>query len=155
MADRAESGLRIYSEPELRHLLAWEVQRSTRYQDFLSFGLVRAGYPGRPDPRIRDEIARTAAELLRSTDAVGVMGEAIGMLLLHTPYAEGRAVTERVLTHIVESTIRLEPHGSGVRVALHLGFVSFPEDGTSDAALLAQAQARLAEPGSVVPPGLG
>lgn len=148
MADRVDPDPRIFSDSEFRHLLAREVQRSTRYQDFLTLCLVRPDYPGEPDPQIHGEIARALAELLRATDVLGLMDETIGILLLHTPHAEALAVMERVRNHIVESFARSGALGPGVGIALHLGLVSFPEHATDDSALLAKAQESLAASGS-------
>lgn len=149
MIDEPGATFRIYDEQEFRHLLAWEAQRCNRYQDFLCLCLVRFLWPGLA---IRDAVARHIAELLRSTDTVGFMGENIGILLLHTPDPEASAIMQRVRNRIEDASFPADPGGAPVQVKLHLALVTLPEDGTNDVDLLTRAQTRLAEDPDAAPP---
>ncbi len=136
MADKLEPSPHLYEEDDLRHLLAREVLRSTRYQDFLTLCLIRVASA---EPSLRDAIARQVAEMLRSTDLVGSIGEDIAVLLVHTPDTEAIMIASRIRDRIDRPSV---PPSAGA-VVLHIGLACFPVDGTSDDALLACAQARL------------
>lgn len=144
-ADQGGPTLRIFSAEDFRRLLAWEVQRATRYQDFLSLCLVRPDHP--PNPNILDAVARRVAELLRATDLVGLLDDTIAILLVHTPDSDAATVTERLRDRVEAHVFSAAPGAPAVTPALSLGLASFPTDATSDGALFAQAHARLAEAG--------
>lgn len=134
---------RLFKEREFRHMLAWEVQRSTRYQAFLSLCLVRLEYPGTPIASLHETVAARIGEVLRSTDVLGMIGDDFAVLLIHTPDTDAAMIAKRLHDRL-ESSIFPGPVGAApARVRLRLGLVSFPGDGTSDASLLALAQARL------------
>jgi hypothetical protein len=133
MASQFEAAPHVFEEEELRHLLLREVQRSTRYQDFLTLCLVRIAHPPPPLPDLRASVARQIAELLRATDIVGTIGSDIAVLLVHTPYSDAVVISDR---------IREQGERKG-RVSLSIGHASFPTDATSDTGLLAHAQAQL------------
>jgi hypothetical protein len=139
MADQLEPSPHLYAEDELRHLFAREVQRSTRYQDFLSLCLIRVTAP-KPSPLdVRVAIARQVAEMLRSTDLVGSIGEDIAVVLVHTPDTDAAMIADRIRERVGPPSVPAST-GSGT---LHIGLACFPVDGTSDDVLLARAQARL------------
>jgi GGDEF domain-containing protein len=116
----------------MRILLTREVQRCSRYQDFLTLCLIRALYPGAPLSDVDTSVSRRIAEMLRATDIVGAIGPDIAVLLVHTPDSDGAMIAERIRD-------RIQSEG---RVTLSIGLASFPTDATSDAALLAHAQAQ-------------
>lgn len=144
MADGSPPGPRVYDEEDFRRLLAWEIQRATRYQDFLSLCLAR------PDPSMGsgrdtlDAMARRVVDFLRATDLVGLLSDSIGIILVHTPGSDAIVITERVRDLLEAATAPAGP-GPALKSVLRLGLASFPTDATSDTVLLDQAQARLAE----------
>lgn len=140
MTEAAGDPLRIFHEDEARHLLAREVQRCTRYQDFLTLCLVRVRHPGSPPPALQNAIAREIAEMLRSTDIVGLIGDDIAVLLVHTPGADGTLIGERIREQIEATTFSLITPS---RITLSIVLSCFPTDATADDALLAHAQAQL------------
>jgi hypothetical protein len=141
MADARDPAPRIFSETELRHLLALEVQRCTRYQDFLSLCLIRADYLGAPMAAPDSPVIHRIAEMLRSTDIVGVIGPDIAVLLVHTPDSDAATISERIRDRIERGTYETMPAQG--QVALRIGLASFPTDATSDGGLLSHAQLRL------------
>jgi hypothetical protein len=126
----------VLGEADLRRMLAWEVQRATRYQDFLSLFLVRLACPSAPLTVIRDLVARKLVDLLRSSDVVGVVGEDLAVILVHTPDTDAVGIAER-LQPALRDFVLSEPTGGEVSVQLSL--VAFPGDATSADALLARA----------------
>lgn len=150
MTEELDSPLRIFSDPETRHLLAREVQRCTRYQDFLSLCLVSASYPGAPRAEIEVAITRDIAAMLRATDIVGVIGRNIAVLLVHTPDVDAAMIADRIRERVRSGRGEL---GS---VTLRIGLASFPGDATRDDLLLAHAEAHLQPvPGIGRPPAVG
>jgi hypothetical protein len=141
MPDPASPAPRIFSDAELRHLLSREIQRCTRYQDFLSVCLVRAVYRGAPLPEVEAAITRRIAEMLRSTDIVGAIGPETAVLLVHTPETDAVMIVGRMRGRIEREVRAGSPPGD--RVTLAVGVASFPTDATSDAGLLAHAQVQL------------
>lgn len=144
MADGSSPPLRVFDEEDIRRLLAWEIQRATRYQDFLSLCLARPEPPGAPGQAALDAMARRVVELLRSTDLVGLLGDTIAIILVHTPGSDAIVITERVRDLLEAVTFPAPPGAAAVKSVLRLGLASFPTDATSDTVLLEQAQARLA-----------
>lgn len=141
MPDQASQAPRTFSEAETRHLLSREVQRCTRYQDYLSVCLVQPQYRGMPLPDVEAAVTRGIAGMLRSTDIVGAIGLETAVLLVHTPETDALVIADRMRERIKrEVTLGAHP---GDRVALAIGMASFPTDATTDADLLAHAQARL------------
>ena len=136
----------ILREPDLRRMLAWEVQRATRYQDFLSLCVVRLAHPRTPLSALREGVARKLVELLRSSDVVGTVGEDLVVLLVHTPSSDALGITERLQRVIQEFVVAKRPADEPLDVVVQWSLVAFPSDATSDELLLARAQARL--PGS-------
>ncbi len=148
MADGPLPGPRVFDEEDFRRLLAWEIQRATRYQDFLSLCLVRPDPPGASSQDTLDAMARRVIEFLRSTDLVGLLGDSIAIILVHTPGSDAIVITERVRDLLEAATVPAGlPGTAAVKSVLRLGLASFPTDATSDTVLLEQAQARLAAAG--------
>jgi len=132
MVETSSPQPRIYDEEDFRRLLAWEVQRATRYQDFLSLCLMQPEPPGAAGGGILDAMARRVVELLRATDIVALLGSRIAIMLVHTPDSDARIITERVRGMLESATS-----------VLSLGLASFPMDATDERVLLDQAEARL------------
>jgi predicted signal transduction protein with EAL and GGDEF domain len=143
MAEEPGTSTRIFSEMEIRHLLAREVQRCTRYQDFLTLCLVRALYPGGPLAEMEAAVARRIAEMLRSTDIVGAIGPDIAVLLVHTPDSDAGMIANRIRDRVQSGPFEAVVAPPPGRVTLSIGLASFPTDATSDGGLLTQAQAQL------------
>lgn len=131
---------RIFHENELRHLLAREVQRGTRYQDFLCLCLVRPNYPGGTVADLQVAVAQEIAEMLRATDIVGFIGDDIAVLLVHTPASDGVLIRERIRERIEAKSF---PSIATARVTVRIVLSCFPTDATIDTALLAHAQTQL------------
>lgn len=140
MVEPSRDSPRIFEEGDLRHLLAREVQRCTRYQDFLTLCLVRPAYPGRPVVALQNAVAQEIAEMLRATDFVGLIGDDVAVLLVHTPLVDGTLIGERIRERIEATTFSLITSSP---VTLHIGLSCFPTDATADGALLAHAHAQL------------
>jgi hypothetical protein len=132
----------VLEEPDFRRMLAREVQRATRYPDFLSLCLVRFVPPGRLDAAISAGIAQKLAEMLRGSDLVGMVGEEIAVILVHTPDTDAIGITERMQRALQEFVLTAS---GGVRspVSVELALAAFPGDATTDEALLDRARARL------------
>lgn len=145
MPNQPEPTLRIYKEANFYHLFAWEIQRATRYQDFLSLCLVRPDHSGPPSAGFLDAVAHRLVELLRSTDLVGMIDDIIAVLLVHTPDSDAALIMERLRGRVETQSFRVVPGEPDVIPTLSLGLASFPTDATSDESLLAHAQARLTE----------
>ena len=124
-------------------MLGWEVQRAARYQDFLSLFLVRLVHPAAPLAALREAVARKLVELLRASDLVGIVGEELAVILVHTPDSDALGITERMLRAVQEYVLSAPAGGEALPVSVQLSLVAFPGDATSDNALLAKAQARL------------
>jgi hypothetical protein len=140
VAEDSRDSPRIFEEPEVRHLLAREVLRCTRYQDFLTLCVARPGYPGPPVAALHRTVAREIAEMLRSTDIVGLIRDDIVVLLVHTPAADGTLIGERIRERIETTTFSLMTPS---QVTLSIALSCFPTDATADGALLAHAEAQL------------
>jgi len=140
MIDESGPLVRIFQEDELRHLLAREVMRCTRYQDFLTLCLVRPAYPGPPVAALQEAVAREIAEMLRSTDIVGLVEDDVAVLLVHTPAVDGTLIGVRIRERIEATTFSLITPS---QVTLTIALSCFPTDATVDGALLAHARAQL------------
>jgi hypothetical protein len=133
----------VLSEPDFVKMLSWEVQRATRYQDFLSVGLiVPAGETGFLSAETRESVGRLFAEFLRASDVVGTVEQMLGVLLVHTPLSDATSIVQRVQQRIEEGATG--PRGaSPARVRLSLGLACFPTDATDDVQLIAVARSRV------------
>ena len=140
MIDESSSPVRIFQEDDLRHLLGREILRCTRYQDYLTLCLVRPRYPGPPVAALQTAVAQEIAEMLRSTDIVGLIGDDVAVLLVRTPEVDGILIGERVRERIEGTTFSLIAPSE---VTLSLALSCFPTDATAADALLAHAQAQL------------
>jgi hypothetical protein len=138
--------LRIFEEAEFRHLLSREIQRGTRYQDFVSLCLIKTAYPGAPRPEVPAAVAREIVELLRATDVIGTIGDRVAVLLVHTPDTDAATIVERIRGRVQGTTFPV-PEG---RVTLTIALAGFPSDGTSEEALLTHALAQLQRPTGTV-----
>ena len=141
VAEPAGAAPRIFSDAEIRHLLSLEVQRSTRYQDFLSVWVIQALYPGARRDDLDAAVARRIAEVLRATDIVGMLGSEILVLLVHTPDPDSAMIVDRIRDQIQGELFDLAP--SPGRISLRIGRASFPTDATSEGGLLSHAQTQL------------
>jgi len=133
----------VLGESDLRRMLAWEVQRATRYQDFLSVCLVRLAHPRTSLGALREGVARKLVELLRGSDVVGAVGDDLVVLLVHTPVSDALGITERLQRVIQEFVAAGRPADEPLDVVVQWSLVAFPSDATSDEALLDRARARL------------
>ena len=126
-------------------MLSWEVQRATRYQDFLSVGLIAVeGEPTRPAVEVREAVGRLFVDFLRASDVVGHVGDMLGVLLVHTPLTDAMTIVHRVQQRIEAGSAG--PAGApAVRARLQLGLSCFPTDGTADDQLLTVARSRVGQ----------
>ncbi len=126
-------------------MLSWEVQRATRYQDFLSVGLIAVeGEPTRPAAEVREAVGRLFVDFLRASDVVGHVGDMLGVLLVHTPLTDAMTIVHRVQQRIEAGSAG--PAGApAVRARLQLGLSCFPTDGTADDQLLTVARSRVGQ----------
>lgn len=136
----------ILAEPEFRHMLSWEVQRATRYQDFLALCLVRIESPADTRAEVRTAVAKRIADLLRAEDFVGVVDTDISVILVHSPEAEATAIGERISDRTEATSFQALSTSGSLHVKLRIAVAAFPTDATTDAALLASAQTRLRAP---------
>jgi Diguanylate cyclase, GGDEF domain len=135
----------VLEEPDFRRMLAREVQRATRYPDFLSLCLVRLNPPGRSDAEINVGIARKLVELLRASDLVGMVGEDIAVILVHTPDTDAIGISERMQRALQEFVLAASSGGRSGPVSVEFSLAAFPGDATTVEALLDRAQARLSK----------
>jgi len=145
VANQSEPAFQVFNDAQFRHLLGREVQRAARYQDFLSLCLVRTSYAGAPSPSIPPAVARRTAELLRSTDVIGLIGDVVAILLVHTADSDAATIIERLRSRLEAETFQAFPEAPAVRPVISLGLASFPTDATVEATLVAEAETRLAE----------
>jgi diguanylate cyclase (GGDEF)-like protein len=145
LSDRTRAPREVLGEEAFRHLIAWEADRATRYQDFFSVCLVKpdARDPGAHD--IQRAIATKIGEFLRSTDVVAEIQDGAGFLLLHTASADAVRVAERIRTNIENVAFPGPPGAPPRRITLSVGEVSFPNDGSNDRTLLSRAEASMHE----------
>jgi GGDEF domain-containing protein len=90
-------------------------------------------------------VARRTAELLRSTDVIGLIDDVIAILLVHTADSDAAAIIERLRSRLEAETFQAFPGAPVVRPVLSLGLASFPTDASVEATLVAEAETRLAE----------
>jgi len=129
----------ILDEPDFRRMLTREVMRATRYQDFLSLFLVRLV----PSTALRDRVAARLVEMLRASDLVGVVGEDVAVILVHTPDTDAIGITERMQRALAEFVATTPGSGHAGPVSVQLALAAFPGDATNDDALLTLAAGRL------------
>jgi hypothetical protein len=143
MSDHPATLPPVLKEPDFLKMLSWEVQRATRYQDFLSVGVITvAGESGFPSAETREAVGRLFAEFLRASDVVGNIAEMLAVLLVHTPLTEATSIVRRVQQRIEEGAVG--PRGAApTRVRLALGLACFPSDATDDAQLIGVARSRI------------
>jgi hypothetical protein len=121
----------VYDTPIFLTLLSREAGRASRYRDFFGLCLLipdRGGAAGAAEPV---GLHATIAELLRATDLVGRVDDAVAFLLVNTSPTDSLAIAERVRARLAES----DP--------VSIGLASFPKDGTDAQALLDRARALL------------
>src|SRR5260370_28707051 len=119
----------MYAAPVFSTVLARGEGRASRYRDF--FGLCLLTPDRRPGAEAPDPagLHSTIAELLRTTDMVGHVEDAVAFLLVNTSPADSLAIAERVRARLAEA----DP--------VSIGLASFPRDGTDAHALLDRARA--------------
>jgi diguanylate cyclase (GGDEF)-like protein len=147
MSDFVDAASGVFSEEAFQQLLAREISRSTRYNDFFSLCLVRPdGFGGSPakEPLLQ-AVARKTTEFLRSTDAVGRTADEIVVLLLNTPCAEAVRIAERLRAYMETVRFPADRTDTPQRVTISMGLVSFPGDGSTHTGLLARARSYLHE----------
>jgi diguanylate cyclase (GGDEF)-like protein len=146
MGELTDGQTQILHEEAFLHLLNREAMRATRYQDFFSVCLLRPDGPA-DQRRLSEEVERAVSqkvpEFVRGTDMVGQLSSAIAVILLHTAGEDALRVAERIRTNIEQVAFRESSEGPPQRLTVSVGKVSFPQDGHTDAALLAQALAFL------------
>jgi len=138
----------VLDEETFRRLLAIEANRATRYRDFFVLCLVQPDQAGPKDQTgemLGQKVARKIVEFVRASDVVGRLGDGIGVLLLQTGSGNALRVTERLRNEIGNVRFQGEAAGTGLRITLSVGEVTFPGDGHSEISLLSRARARLQE----------
>jgi len=138
----------VLDEETFRRLLELEANRATRYRDFFALCLVQPDQAGPKDETgemLGRRVASKIAEFVRSSDVVGRLGDGIGVLLLQTASSDALRVTERLRSEIGNVRFQGEAAGTGRKITLSVGEVSFPVDGHSEVSLLSRARARLQE----------
>ncbi len=135
----------VLEELDFRRMLAREVQRATRYPDFLSLCLVRLDPPSRSDAAINVGIARKLAEMLRASDLVGMVGEDIAVILVHTPDTDAIGISARMQRALQEFALAASSGGRSGPISVEFALAAFPGDATTVEALLDRAQARLSK----------
>jgi hypothetical protein len=145
MSEHPKTVPTVLKEAAFMKMLSWEVQRATRYQDFLSVGLISAqGEPTTPAGELREAVGWLFVDFLRASDVVGHVGDMLGVLLVHTPLTDAMTIVRRVQQRIEEGSAG--PAGApAVRVKLTLGLSCFPTDGTADDQLLNVARSRVGQ----------
>jgi len=140
-----EASSRVLDEEIFRQLLAHETSRATRYQDFFSICLIKPDLPEDSAAELERALSKKIAEFLRATDTVGRLEDGTAVLLLHTASPDALRVAERIRTSIEKVAFPATATGTVGQVTLSVGEVSFPQDGSNDAVLLARARAHLQE----------
>lgn len=136
----------VFGEEAFHQLLTREASRATRYQDFFSVCLVRPdGTEHEPDDTTQQAVARKITQVLRATDVVARLRDAIAILLLNTPDADAARVAERIRAYLENVSFQSDPAAAARHVTLSMGLVSFPRDGHNETVLLSRAQSRLKE----------
>jgi hypothetical protein len=128
MTDTPTDARPVYESPMFLALLAREAGRASRYRDFFGLCLLT---PDRRGGGAADPVGLQAviADLLRSTDIVGHVDDAVAVLLVNTSPADSLAIAERLLAGLAES----DP--------VSIGLASFPREGTDAQSLLDRARA--------------
>ena len=129
MNDTPADARPVYDTSIFLTLLSREAGRASRYRDFFGLCLLtpdRRGAAGAAEPAA---LHATIADLLRATDLVGRVDDAVAFLLVNTSPTDSLAIAERVRARLAES----DP--------VSIGLASFPKDGTDAEALLDRARA--------------
>lgn len=142
MTEQSGAAPAVLREPAFRQLLTWEVQRAIRYQDFLTLCLVQLGPP--ISSTVREAVARKLVQTLRASDLVGIVGDDIAVLLVHTAEDEARALAKRMQRQVHEALRPGFPGAAATEITLRLAIASFPTDATNDTQLFAHARIGLA-----------
>lgn len=128
MNDTPAEARPVYDTPIFLTLLSREAGRASRYRDFFGLCLLTPDRRGAAEPA---GLHATIADLLRATDLVGRLDDAVAFLLVNTSPTDSLAIAERVRARLAES----DP--------VSIGLASFPKDGTDAEALLDRARALL------------
>ena len=136
----------VFHEETFRNLLGREAARATRYQDFFSLCLVKPDLPMSQEElirRIERAVSGKIAEFVRVTDMVGRLASGVAVVLLHTAGTDAWRVADRIRSNIEQVAFREGPDDRPRRLTISVGQASFPDDGTTDATLLSQAETYL------------
>ena len=147
MSDFFDAASGVFGEEAFQQLLAREISRSTRYNDFFSLCLAKPDGigAGPADGQLLQAVARKVAEFLRTTDAVGRTTDGIVILLLNTPYAEAVRIAERLRAHVETVRFSMDSSKAPRQITISMGLVSFPGDGSTHTGLLARAKTLMEE----------
>ena len=115
----------VYDAPAFLELLSRETGRGNRYRDFFGLCLLT---PDVAASTSSVDLHAVITELLRSTDLVARVGDAVAVLLVNTSSDDSLAIAERIRARLA---------GSGT---VSIGLASFPHDGVDATALLARAR---------------
>ena len=128
MSDIRTDGRSIYDTPIFLTLLARETGRASRYRDFFGVCLITRDRPGADGAAEAIGLHAVIAELLRTTDLVGRVDDAVAVLLINTSPSDSLAIAERLRARLVASG------------PVSIGLASFPRDGTDARSLLDRAR---------------
>jgi diguanylate cyclase with GGDEF domain len=131
MTDIPADARPVYDTPIFLTLLSREAGRASRYRDFFGLCLLTPDRRGAAAAAEPIGLHATIADLLRATDLVGRVDDAVAFLLVNTSPTDSLAIAERVRARLAES----DP--------VSIGLASFPKDGTDAQALLDRARALL------------
>jgi diguanylate cyclase (GGDEF)-like protein len=142
VTDFVDATTGVLSEEAFQHMLTRETGRATRYHDFFSLCLVKPDLDESSEEskeEIEAAISKKIPDFVRSTDLVGRLGGAIGIMLLYTSGEDAIGVANRIRTHIQQVMFRNRPAGQSHRLTLSIGEVSFPHHGHDRQTLLVTA----------------
>lgn len=118
----------VYDAPVFLELLSREAGRANRYRDFFGLCLLAPDVAGGSALASPADLHAVIVELLRSTDLVGRVADAVAVLLVNTSPDDSLAIAERLRARLA---------GSGT---VSIGLASFPRDGMDASALLERAR---------------
>ena len=132
-------------------LFSLETSRAMRYQELFSIFLVGIDSPTdtpNGDTHV-GELAHIVSQNLhselRGTDLIGRVGREIAVLLLHAGEEEATSVAERIQKRIEHFAFPGHLSGPSRRVTISIGAACFPQNGSTDTALLSNARRGLSE----------